>query len=87
MACPARSAPPTVMSRSVADFRCRTTRGSKFRSIRVLAPGTDPRVLENTILSAACQMLVNSRTEGGWPGTVWAVSQYSIVWYIRRPYR
>ncbi len=49
--------------------------GSKFGSIRVLALDTDARVFENTILSAACQMLANSRAKGGWPGTVWAVSQ------------
>jgi hypothetical protein len=73
MACPARSAPPTVMSCSVAGFSCRIMPGSKFRSIRVLAPGTDWSVVENTIFSAACQMPVNSRAAAGWPGTVWAV--------------
>jgi hypothetical protein len=49
--------------------------GSTFRSIRVLALDTDLSVVENTIFSAACQMPVKSRAAGGWPGTVWAVSQ------------
>jgi hypothetical protein len=63
------------MSCPVADFSRRTMPGSKFRSIRVLTLDTDARVFENTIFSAACQILVNSWAEDGWPLTVWAVSQ------------
>jgi DNA-binding SARP family transcriptional activator len=58
-----------------ADFSRRIMPGSKFRSRRVLALDTDSRVFENTIFSAACQMLANSRTKDGWLGTVRAVSQ------------
>ena len=75
MACPARPAPPTVMSCPAAGFSRRTTPESKVRSIRVLAPGTDPSVAENTIFSAGCQMAANSRAEDGWPATVSAVSR------------
>jgi hypothetical protein len=53
--------------------------------MRVLALDAASSVVENTIFSAACQMAVKSRTVGDWPGTASAVSQYSIVWYIRRP--
>lgn len=70
---------------SVAGFSRLTTAGSKVRSIRVLAPGTDASVVENTTLSAACQMSANSRAEADWPGTVSAACQWRIVSYIRRP--
>jgi hypothetical protein len=38
-------------------------------------------------VSALWRWPAKSCTEGGWPGTWYAVSQYSMVWYIRRPYR
>jgi len=44
------------------------------RSIRVLALDADTSVVENTILLAARQMPVNSRTKDGWPGTARAAS-------------
>lgn len=65
MAWAARSAPPTVISCSVADFSRLTTPGSKVRSIRVRALDTDWGVVENTIFSAACQMPANSRMDDG----------------------
>jgi hypothetical protein len=88
MACPARFAPPTVMSCSADAFSRRTRPGSKLRSIRVLAVAGVVSVPENTIFSAACQMTANSRETSPWPGCVRTSSaQYRIVSYIPRPYR
>ena len=42
-------------------------------------------VVENTILSAACQVRANSAISGGSSGSSCAVSQKTIVSYIRRP--
>ncbi len=64
----------------MAGFSCRIMPGSKSRSIRVRALGTEARVRENTTFPAACQMPANSSAADGLPATVGAVSQYCIVW-------
>jgi len=61
MACPARSAPPTPMSCSAADFSGRTRPGSKAGSTRVLALHTershtqdhDPVTVQSTLTARA----------------------------------
>ena len=85
MACAARSGPSTVRSWSVSALRRRTASGSNSRTRRVRALDTSVRVREWTTLSVACHCLAHSSTTGGWSGTSYAVSQYSIVSYIRRP--
>jgi hypothetical protein len=66
-------------------FSRRTASGSKARSIRVLALDTVSSVLEYTTLSAACQSRAKSSVTGDWSARVCAVSQKTIVSYIRRP--
>jgi len=58
----ARPGPATVMSRADAALICRTASGSNSRSIRVLALDTVCGVVEYTILSAAREMVANSRS-------------------------
>ena len=75
-----RSEPALSFIRSIAP-------GSSSGSIRVRALDTVPSVREQTTFSAACQIAANSRATAGRSPRGSTVSQDTIVWYIRRPYR
>lgn len=83
----ASAAPPIDRSCGEDATRSATTSGSKVRSIRVLGPEATSRVVEYTILSAARHNRVKSASSGGSPSAASNVSQKTIDWYIRRPYR